>query len=225
MKTFLKLVVLSLMTMNLTACAGSDGGSSNPDAAPQAHAESLTAEQNRLRSELIGMGDISTNWDNAKIDLFESKLSRIEAVERELAAVNGKNGVTISGANNSALFAQLRSTIAKVRAQKVKEATFQNILAEVKTQEAKAAELVKAIQEDIGAMLNQTDPEEVATAKQVVDSNLAALEAVYNKQAGLIRELDARGHNTGSAAAQVKSAIEAVKEQRKNVAGYSLSAT
>ncbi len=109
----LNLFLCVLLATSFVAC--SDDGEKQEMA--QDRASVLIDEQNDIANQLRNMGTPNTLWSDQKLDRFESLIAELEDVESELGALNGTNGITVYGTNETTI-PRLRSALASVRSRK-----------------------------------------------------------------------------------------------------------
>lgn len=105
-------VTVAALALSLAACG------KTKEQKAQDRAKSAAEEQHRLVAELNSLGAPTVQWSDEQLNAYEAKLNRLEAVEGELRTANGKNGITVVGADNSSFIAQARQVLAYVRAAK-----------------------------------------------------------------------------------------------------------
>ncbi len=116
MSKFLRFVSVSLVAFALVGC----GKSSEEKAHDEA--KSLVAEHAQVKAEIEASGAPNSKWSEAALNNLDAKLNRLEAIENELRARSGKDGVVITGGDNSYAITRLRSAIIVARAEKAIEA-------------------------------------------------------------------------------------------------------
>lgn len=112
MSRMTKWLVLGLTMFTLAACGKSDTEKA------QDRAQNLKNEQNALVNDLNNSYP-STSWSHAELQAYENKLIRLQRVENELEAENGKNGVIVWGGNNSTFIQNRLELVRKIRAAKL----------------------------------------------------------------------------------------------------------
>jgi hypothetical protein len=85
-------------------------------------ADEVVKEHNRLVGEINAMGTPDSSWSDSKLNAYEAKLNRLEAVDRKGEELNGKDGVLITGGYSTPwLISQGRSELASARAAKSRQ--------------------------------------------------------------------------------------------------------
>ncbi len=112
MKT-LNVLLCLLLASSFIACSDDQ----EKEEMAQSRASVLIEEQNAIVNQLRNMGTPNTQWSEQRLDRFESLIVELEDVEQELGTLNGTNGISVYGTNETTI-PMLRASLASVRARK-----------------------------------------------------------------------------------------------------------
>lgn len=112
MNSIMKQGLLGLILVSLVACG------KTPEEQALEDATNKTQQHRELRLSIENEGTPTADWSNTRLDEYENKLDRLEKLEEEIRANNGKNGVIVKGANNSVTIAKLKALASLARSVK-----------------------------------------------------------------------------------------------------------
>lgn len=142
-------------------------------------------EQNSLARWLSAKGTPRADWSDTDLREFETKLNRLESVERELV---GRPG--IYGASNTTLIAQARAALASAREIKVRLGGFENAVSRMTELDNELIQYFRDLRaqgDDIGSF---TVPQLTSCLETVqkMTRNIDEQESLFEANRALIQE-------------------------------------
>jgi hypothetical protein len=122
MTKLLRIACTGLLALSLVACGKTE------DEKAQDKMKQRLAEHSALVKELSNSPTPTPEWTDEQINTYSTKVERMDALEKELRGMNGKNNIVISGGDNTAFIAKRREEVKYARAEKARRATIkQNV--------------------------------------------------------------------------------------------------